>query len=112
MSDTQNLQAVRKSIKELEPAIENMRQQMFLIKGVALGLFYGIIGNILASHYYEVFKGITMWQFDKLFWTNLTILVIVIVTIVVVSWRWLISLAKLEGSVKAFERFKEKFLTE
>ena len=112
MSDRENLEAIRRSIKELEPAIETMRQQKSLIRGVALGLFYGIIGNMLVSHYYEVFKGLVMWQFDKLFWTSLIVLVIAIVLIVVVSWRWLISLAKLEESIKAFERFKQKFLTE
>ena len=112
MSDKQNLEAVRRSIKELEPAIETMRQQKFLMKGVALGLFYGIIGNILVSHYYEVFKGTVIWQFEKLFWTNLISLIIVIVVILVVSWRWLVSLTKLEDSIRVFERFKQEFLTE
>ena len=112
MSDKQNLEAVRRSIKELKPAIETMRQQKFLIKGVALGLFYGIIGNILVSHYYEVFKSIVMWQFEKLFWPSLTSLIIFIVVVLVVSWRWLISLTKLEDSVKAFERFRQEFMTE
>jgi len=112
LSDDGNLEAIKRSIKELEPAIETMRQQKFLIKGVALGLFYGIVGNMLVSHYYEVFKGLVIRQFDKLFWTNLVTLAIAIVLIVVVSWRWLVSLANLEESIKAFERFKQKFLTE
>jgi len=107
LSDSQ----VKEAIKELEPAIDTMRQQMFLMKGVALGLFYGIIGNMFVSHYYEVFKAIVMWQLDKLFWTNLITLVIFIVAIVIVSWRLLILLAKLEGSLRTFERFKQEFLT-
>lgn len=103
LSVKEDIEAVRESMEKLRPGIEIMRQRTFLIRGVALGLFYGVIGNILVSHYFEVFKGIVMWQFDKLFWTNLIIFAIILVVILVVSWRWLLSLGKLEGTIKGSE---------
>ena len=103
MSNSQRLELLR-HLKDKEiHLIEIFRERIFWIKGIALGLFYGIIGNILASHYIEVFKSIVMWQIDKLFWTNLIVLVITLAVILVVSWRWFISLAKLKGYAKESE---------
>ena len=103
MSDSQRLELIRYLKKEKIHLIEFFRERIFWIKGIALGLFYGIIGNILASHYIEVFRSIVTWQIDKLFWTNLIVLVITLAVILVVSWRWFVSLAKLKGYVKKSE---------
>jgi hypothetical protein len=99
----------REVIEELRPKAESLHQEKFLLRGVALGLFYGIIGNMLVSHYYEVFRGIVIWQFDTLFWTNLVVFISILVAIILVSWRWLLSMAKIEGFIEAFERLKKQY---
>lgn len=98
---------IREIMKEMEPYVEALRSKSWMIKGIALGLFYGIIGNMLVSHYYQIFQGIVIWQLDTMFWTNLAVFVIILVVIVIVSWRWLISMAKIQGALEAFERVKE-----
>lgn len=103
MSDSQRLELLRYLMDKEIHLSEILRKRIFWIEGIALGLFYGIIGNILVSHYIEVFKSITMWRIDKLFWTNLIVFAITLAVILVVSWRWIISLVKLKGSVKKSE---------
>ena len=118
MSDSQRLELLRYLKNKEIQVIEILRQRISWIRGIALGLFYGIIGNILASHYIEVFQSIVIWQIDKLFWTNLIVLAIITTVILIVSWKWFISLAKLEDFVKSSEervivsKALEKYITQ
>jgi hypothetical protein len=117
MSASQRLELVRNLKKEETHLIEFLHERIFWIKGIAFGLFYGIIGNIFVSYFIEVLGSIVMWQIDKLFWTNLIALAITLAVILFASWRWFISLAKLKGYEKESEKrtkiakILEKYLT-
>ena len=100
---------MRKILKEMEPYIEATRSQMSMMKGVVLGLFYGVVGNVAVTHYYQILRGAVMSEFDTLFWTNLVILVAMSPIIVIVSWKWHISMARMERAVELLERTKQEF---
>ena len=100
---------MRKILKEMEPYIEATRSQMSMMKGVVLGLFYGIVGNLVVTHYYQILRGAEMSEFDTMFWTNLAILVPMSSIIAIVSWKWHISMAKMERAMELLERTKQEF---
>jgi hypothetical protein len=100
---------MRKILKEMEPYIEATRSQMSMMKGVVLGLFYGIVGNLVVTHYYQILRGVVMSEFDTMFWTNLAILVPMSSIIAIVSWKWHISMAKTERAMELLERTKQEF---
>ena len=84
-------------INVLSSWIEKAKQRQEFIKGIAFGLFYGIIGNMAASHYYGLFEGLTKATFDNLFLANLISLSVALAVILLVSRRWFKSLAKLDA---------------
>jgi len=100
---------MRKILKEMEPYIEATRSQMSMMKGVVLGLFYGIVGNLVVTHYYQILRGAVMSEFDTMFWTNLAILVPMSSIIAIVSWKWHISMVKMERAMELLERTKQEF---
>lgn len=100
---------VRKVLKEMEPYIEATRSQISMMKGVVLGLFYGVVGNVIVTHYYQIFRGAVMSEFDTMFWTNLAILIPMLSLVVIVSWKWHNSMAKMEHAMKLLEKTKQEF---
>lgn len=81
----------------------------FFWKGVFLGLFYGIIGNMLVSHYYGFFTGFVMGKFDSLFWWNLIFFFIILCIALFVSYKVWQSMSKIEGFLKAVDEIKKKY---
>ena len=100
---------MRKILTEMEPYIEATRSQMSMMKGVVLGLFYGVVGNVAVTHYYQILRGAVMSEFDTMFWTNLVILVAMSSMIAIVSWKWHSSMAKMERAMVLLERTKQEF---
>jgi len=100
---------MRKILTEMEPYIEATRSQMSMMKGVVLGLFYGVVGNVAVTHYYQILRGAVMSEFDTMFWTNLVILVVMSSIIVIVSWKWHSSMTKMERAMELLERTKQEF---
>jgi len=96
----------KKAAKDL---IEKAHQKKAFWRGIALGLFYGIIGNMLVSHYYGLFTGLVEWKIDTLFWTNLITFLIVLGAILIVSWKWLRSMAKIDDFLRFVEETKKKY---
>jgi hypothetical protein len=80
-----------------------------MMKGVVLGLFYGVVGNVAVTHYYQILRGAVMSEFDTMFWTNLVILVVMSSIIVIVSWKWHSSMTKMERAMELLERTKQEF---
>jgi len=78
---------MRKILKEMEPYIEATRSQMSMMKGVVLGLFYGIIGNAIVTYSYHLLWGTVTSGFDTMFWTSLVIFVAMSSIIAIVSWK-------------------------
>jgi hypothetical protein len=92
------LQYVEQRNRELREFLE---QRKHLIEGVALGLFFGIIGNIAVSHYYGLFERLVNGRFDNLLWLNLFSLVVVLVVVLVASWQWYKRLKIIEEDQKS-----------
>lgn len=99
-------QNYKQFVKDL---VEKARQTKFFWKGVSLGLFYGIIGNMLVSHYYGIFTGFVTENFDSLFWWNLIFFFIILCIVLVVSYKVWRSMSKVEGFLKAVDEIKKKY---
>lgn len=50
-------ESVLESIRQVPHRLTNLEGQIGSIKGIALGLFYGIVGNMFVSHFYGLLKG-------------------------------------------------------
>jgi ABC-type multidrug transport system fused ATPase/permease subunit len=96
----------KEAIKEL---VAKAQQKKFFWKGLMLGLFYGIIGNMLVSHYYGVFTGLVALKFDDLFLANLVSFIIILCAILLVSWKVYQSIAKTDDFLKFVEETKKKY---
>lgn len=89
--------------------VDKAKQKKAFWKGLALGLFYGIIGNMLVSHYYGVFNGLIVGQFDTMFWANTIVFSIILAAILIVSLVWIRSMTKLDDFLKFVEETKKKY---
>lgn len=85
---TKTLKELRNSRKGLMSNLQTLQQRTYLIQGVALGLFYGIVGNILVSHYYGVFEGLAKAEYGNVFLASLIILIVGLVLIIFLSAKW------------------------
>jgi len=74
-----------KSAQNVSSLADYMRQEKQFIQGITLGLFYGIVGNMLVSHHYGLFERLETREFDNLFWSNLLILSITTILILIVT---------------------------
>jgi len=101
---------LRKILKEIEPHIEAIHSHMSMMKGVILGLFYGVVGNMVVTHYYQILRGAVMSEFDTMFWTNLVILVAMSSILVIISLRLHSSMAKQERESELLERTRQELL--
>lgn len=86
--------------EEISKSVETFEQRKYLTEGIALGLFYGIIGNIVVSHYYGLFQGLATRNFDDFFRINLFVFVVSLAVVLVITYGWLQRLKGLEGKRK------------
>jgi len=84
--------------------IDKAKQRQEFIKGIAFGVFYGIIGNVAVSHYYGLFESFTTGKYDALFSANLTSLLVALAVILLVSRKWLKTLAKLDAEQQSIRK--------
>jgi hypothetical protein len=96
----------KNAVKDL---VAKAHQKKAFWKGLALGLFYGIIGNMLVSHYYGVFNGLVIGQYDTLFWTNVFVFIIILIAILIVSLKWMRSIVKIDDFLVFVEETKKKY---
>jgi H+/Cl- antiporter ClcA len=96
----------KKAVKELN---DKAMQRKAYLKGLALGLFYGIIGNMLVSHYYAVFNGFVIAQLDTLFYANLLAFVIILIAILYVTLKWVRSMFRVDAYFEFVEMVKKKY---
>lgn len=59
------------ALTRLKLRLGPLEQKVDFVRGIALGLFYGIVGNLLVSYFHGLFQGLVAWQFDVLFWGGL-----------------------------------------
>lgn len=105
----QNKNAIDAKKEEAKGLVEKARQMRFFYKGVFIGLFYGIMGNMLVSHYYAIFTAVEAREFDSLFWWNVLFFIIFLCIVAFVSYKVWRSMAKIEGFLKAVDKIKEKY---
>lgn len=79
---------LEETIMLLKPKLEQILLSQEFIKGVAIGLFYGIIGNIIVLHYYKAFERLILGEFDTLLLANLIVFVVAFVTIFIGIKKW------------------------
>ena len=80
--------------KVLSSLSQKAQEGQNFVRGIAIGLFYGIIGNILVSHYFKVFEDLILGEFGALFWTNLIVFVVALSLILIMSLRWYSQIGK------------------
>lgn len=78
----------KKLIDTTNSVIGTFEQDIRFLQGVLLGLFYGIVGNIFASHCYGMLQGLVSNSFDTLFWINLIVSIGSMVLIIIVSRKY------------------------
>lgn len=59
--------------EEYHQHAEEHRRRIDFTKGIALGLLYGVIGNLFVQFFYPVVEALTIAKYDVLFFSNLTI---------------------------------------
>lgn len=92
----ERLKLAEKKILSLIPMVEQIVLSQEFIRGVTIGLFYGIVGNIIVLHYHRAFERLMTGQFDVLLWANVIVFIVAFASIVVLSIRWHSKLGKLE----------------
>jgi uncharacterized membrane protein YeaQ/YmgE (transglycosylase-associated protein family) len=98
--------AYKEAVKEL---VNKAQQKKSFWKGLLYGVFLGIVGNMLASHYFEVFKDLTSWQFDSLFLPNIIALVVFSVVVAISTFKMWQSITKMDDFLKFVEETKKKY---
>ena len=111
MSKDKEIKAQDKKIREglelleklekhhLERAKES-RKRIDFIKGVALGLILGILGNLFVQHWYPLFERVVLWNFDIVFWSNLPVCVLALAIVLYTTRQYLRQLKEEEEEVK------------
>jgi hypothetical protein len=61
--------------------VEGHRRRIDLVRGIALGLLYGIIGNLFVQHWYPVFEGLVLGKYDLTFSANVIVSASVLIVI-------------------------------
>ena len=104
--DEKEIEAYEEFEKEYLERVELQRRKIDFTKGIALGLLYGIIGNLFVQFFYPVFEGVILEKYDVLFWSNLVISAIALGIILLVtfsfrnqlSWSGLVMEGEKEGA--------------
>ena len=73
-------------------------------KGIALGLIYGIIGNLFVQCFYPVVEGIIVMKYDSLFYSNLAVSTISLVIIIFTTLQFWKQLKEHEKQKESFEK--------
>ena len=73
-----------------------LEQRRQFVLGVAFGLFYGIIGNMVVAHYYGLFESLTVGKYNDLFRNNLIALVLALAVVIFLTKQWYNKLKTLE----------------
>jgi phosphotransferase system glucose/maltose/N-acetylglucosamine-specific IIC component len=71
-------------------------RRMDFTKGLALGLIYGIIGNLFVQFFYPVVEAIVSGKFDMLFVTNSIVSAVSLSMLLIITWKFSRELLRLE----------------
>ncbi len=74
----EQLESVKKVYRDLDEEISKSND---FIRGLAIGIIYGVIGNIFVQFFYPVIEALVMAKYDLMFAINATVSVISLVII-------------------------------
>lgn len=100
-------ESVLESIRQIPHRLTNLEGQIGSIKGIALGLFYGIVGNMFVSHFYGLLEGALNGNYGFFFLLNLLVSLSTFILIVSVS---VISYCNLQTLTKEKDALSKEFL--
>jgi divalent metal cation (Fe/Co/Zn/Cd) transporter len=92
------LERLEKSALEL--AGEHQRR-IDLVRGVALGLLYGIIGNLFVQHWYPIFEGLVLKKYDSIFWADVILAILILAVIIYTTYSYSRQLIESDNRMKA-----------
>jgi nitrate/nitrite transporter NarK len=73
------------------------RRRIDLSKGVALGLLYGIIGNLFVQFFFPVVESLVIGEYDMLFLSNVIISVVALAVILYATIKFRSQLTEYEN---------------
>jgi hypothetical protein len=111
--DMEEIEALEEFEKEYLERAEKQRRRIDFTKGIALGLFYGIIGNLLVQFFYPVVESLVTEQYS--FVANVIISISAFVAIVLatlsfrgqLSWSSFVEEGEREGANITRRRINE-----
>jgi len=100
---------VLKNIRDDQLIIaEDNRRRIDLLRGVILGLLFGVIGNIFVQHWYGFFEALSSWNISLLSWQNLAIVCFALAGILFVSYDFYKQIKKAEATEKSAKDHSER----
>ena len=88
VASVESLKLAEKTILSLIPKLEQVLLSQEFIRGVTIGLVYGIVGNMIVLHYHKAFERLMLGEFDALLWANLIVFIVAFTLILVISIKW------------------------
>ena len=77
--------------------VGRMSESWFLIlKSLLVGLFLGVGGNLVVSHWSDVFQGLMTKNFDDLFWGSTIVFTVGLIALLLVSYSYYKSMQEYE----------------
>jgi len=80
---------------------EEHRRRIDFIRGVALGLLYGIIGNLFVQFFFPVVESLIVGEYDTLFFSNVVISVVALAIILYATVKFRGQLTEYENQEKS-----------
>lgn len=90
--------------KAFEAEMDHYERRIDFTKGIALGLVFGIVGNLFVQFFYAFVEGIILVRYDGLFYSNLIVSVASLIIIFFVSVKFYKQLKIEERDRKSSER--------
>jgi H+/Cl- antiporter ClcA len=95
MSERQSKEEIELELKVLKnlkdeslQVVAERRRHIDLIRGVALGLLYGIIGNLFVQFFFPVIESLELQKYDATFVPNVVICGFAIFVILATTWQF------------------------
>lgn len=80
---------------------EQRQRRIDLIRGVALGLLYGIIGNLFVQFFFPVVESLIIGEYDTLFFSNVVISIIALLIVIYTTVKFRSQLTQYENEEKS-----------
>lgn len=99
--DRYELEVLEKLEKSAIELSGEHQRRIDLVRGVALGLLYGIIGNLFVQHWYPIFEGLALGKYEAVFWADVIVAPIVLAVIIYTTYSYSRQLIESERKMKA-----------